>query len=185
MAALAGVRRTALLDKFGDTIMTSYSILKTAQLGELLLVANATQLVGVYFVDCEHTPAIQADWELNPRQSVLRAAQKQLQNYLKGTQQTFSLALHSPGTAFQREVWRQIGLIPFGQTISYSDLAQRAGAPRAIRAAGTATGRNPLSIIVPCHRVVGKHGSLGGYAGGLERKRRLLAVELDGNNGRR
>jgi len=158
--------------------MTSYCIVKTAQLGELLLLANATQLIGVYFADSRHAPAIRPDWELNPRHPMLREARQQLRNYLRGKQKTFTLSLHSPGTSFQREVWKQIARIPFGQTITYSELAKRAGAPNAIRAAGTATGRNPLSIIVPCHRVVGKNKSLGGYAGGLERKKHLLAVEM-------
>jgi methylated-DNA-[protein]-cysteine S-methyltransferase len=81
------------------------------------------------------------------------------------------------GTAFQQRVWREIARIPYGKTITYAELAKRAGSPGSARAAGAATGRNPLSIIVPCHRVVGSRGSLTGYAGGLERKARLLALE--------
>jgi methylated-DNA-[protein]-cysteine S-methyltransferase len=157
--------------------MTSYSIVRTAQLGELLLVANPTQLIGVYFADSKHAPAVGLDWKLNPRHPMLRAAQRQLKDYLAGKQRSFALPLHSAGTTFQQKVWKQIARIPFGQMITYSELARRAGAPNAIRAAGTATGRNPLSIIVPCHRVVGKNNSLGGYAGGIERKKRLLEAE--------
>jgi methylated-DNA-[protein]-cysteine S-methyltransferase len=157
--------------------MTHYSILKTSMLGDLLLLASSTQLAGIYFLHCPHAPAIRADWLLNPRQAILREAGEQLQAYLQGASQGFSLALDCNGTHFQQEIWRQIALIPFGQTITYTELAQRAGATRAIRAAGTATGKNPFSIVIPCHRVVGKDGSLGGYAGGVDRKSRLLELE--------
>ena len=81
------------------------------------------------------------------------------------------------GTAFQRAVWAAIGAVPFGATISYGELARRCGRPSAVRAAGAATGRNPLTIVIPCHRIVGSSGALTGYAGGLERKRALLALE--------
>ena len=157
--------------------MTNYSILKTSWLGDLLLVANATQLTGIYYLHCGHAPAIEAGWSLNQRHPVLREAGKQLRDYLAGVTKSFSLTLDGGGTDFQKAVWRQIAMIPFGQTITYTELATRAGAPDAIRAAGTATGRNPLSIVIPCHRVVAKDGSLGGYAGGLERKRLLLEAE--------
>lgn len=156
---------------------TTYSILKTSLLGDLLMVADGTQLTGIYFLNCKHAPVVQNDWSLNPRHPVLQQAGGQLQEYLAGTRANFSLPLDCAGTDFQKEVWRQIARIPFGQTVTYTELAKRAGAPHAIRAAGTATGRNPLSIIIPCHRVVGKNGSLGGYAGGLPRKRLLLETE--------
>ena len=94
-----------------------------------------------------------------------------------GTRTTFSVPLRYDGTKFQKEIWRQISQISFGKTISYTELAKRAGAPSARRAAGRATGQNPLSIIIPCHRVVGRNGGLHGYAGGLDRKRRLLEIE--------
>jgi methylated-DNA-[protein]-cysteine S-methyltransferase len=86
------------------------------------------------------------------------------------------------GTDFQKVIWRQIARVPFGETITYTELARRAGVPKALRAAGTATGRNPLSIVIPCHRVVGKNGGLGGYAGGLDRKKRLLKAEVSQAN---
>lgn len=161
---------------------TIYSILKTTLLGDLLMVANGTQLTGIYYLNCKHAPAVQNDWSLNPRHPVLRQAGGQLQEYLDGKRTNFSLPLDCAGTDFQKEVWRQIALIPFGQTVTYSELAKRAGAAHAIRAAGTATGRNPLSIVIPCHRVVGKDGSLGGYAGGLPRKQLLLETERRGNH---
>jgi len=100
-----------------------------------------------------------------------------LSEYFAGARTTFTLPLSPAGTAFQREVWGAIAAIPYAETAAYRDLASRIGRPASIRAAGAATGRNPLSIIVPCHRVVGADGTLTGYAGGLERKRALLALE--------
>jgi methylated-DNA-[protein]-cysteine S-methyltransferase len=157
--------------------MTYYSILKTGLVGDLLLVGDRQHLNGVYFLNCPHAPAIQPEWSLAPQDPVLKQAGEELQGYLRGARTSFSASLGCAGTDFQKEVWRQITLIPYGQTITYTELARRAGAPAAVRAAGTATGQNPVSIIVPCHRVVGKNGSLRGYAGGLDRKRRLLAME--------
>jgi methylated-DNA-[protein]-cysteine S-methyltransferase len=159
--------------------MNSYTILKTDLLGDLLLVANPEHLTGVYFCGRQHAPAPRDDWKQDPRQPVLRQAARELQEYFAGERKTFSVPLHFGGTDFQHEIWRQIARIPFGETISYSELAGRAGAPDAVRAAGTATGQNPLAIIVPCHRVVGKNGKLTGFAGGLDRKKSLLAVELN------
>ncbi len=160
----------------------SYITLKTSLVGKLLLVANATHLVGIYFDDSECVPASRRDWKLDPKHPVLRQAAAELEEYLNGDRTTFTVPLHYAGTGFQHEIWRQISLIPFGQTISYSELAQRAGAPSAIRAAGTATGDNPLCLIIPCHRVVAKNGGLGGFGGGLERKRRLLNLETTGKH---
>ena len=157
--------------------MTSYLILKTSSIGDLILVANPTHLIGLYFAGCAHVPATRSDWIMNPRHAVLEQAREQLQDYIKGEKTSFLLPLHLTGTDFQQRIWREIATIPFGQTMTYSDLAKRAGNSRAIRAAGTATGKNPIGIIIPCHRVVGKNGWLGGYAGGLEKKQHLLQLE--------
>jgi methylated-DNA-[protein]-cysteine S-methyltransferase len=162
--------------------MKSYSILKTKLLGELTLVANAKHLIGVYFTEHQHMPESK-DWVHDSEHPILKKAGAQLEEYLRGERTTFSVPLESDGTKFQEEVWRQIARIPFGETITYSELATRAGAPEAVRAAGTATGRNPISIIVPCHRIVGKNGSLTGFGGGLERKKRLLELEMKGELG--
>jgi methylated-DNA-[protein]-cysteine S-methyltransferase len=159
--------------------MTSYTILKTDLVGDLLLVATPRELTGVYFHGRKHAPALRDDWKLDPRHPVLRQAAAELQEYFAGKRKTFSVPLHFDGTDFQHEIWRQIARIPFGETITYSELAELAGAPDAVRAAGTATGQNPLSIIVPCHRVVGKNGKLTGFAGGLDRKKNLLGIELN------
>ena len=108
---------------------------------------------------------------------VIRQAVKQLGEYFAGKRRSFSLPLRLAGTDFQERVWHQIALVPYGKTISYTELAKRTGAPEAVRAAGTTTGRNPVSIIVPCHRIVGKNGSMCGFAGGLKRKQFLLELE--------
>jgi methylated-DNA-[protein]-cysteine S-methyltransferase len=157
--------------------ITHYSMLKTTSLGTLLLTADENHLTGIYFEGCDHAPASRSQWQLDPGQKILAQAKAELEAYFKGTRTRFSIPLRFAGTGFQQRVWREIALIPFGQTITYSELASRAGAPDAIRAVGTATGRNPISIVVPCHRVIGKNGSLTGYAGGLERKRCLLSFE--------
>src|SRR5690349_6385560 len=108
---------------------------------------------------------------------VLRECARQLDEYLDGRRESFDLPLAARGTPFQRRVWNEIARIGHGETITYAELARRAGAPGCARAAGAATGRNPHSIVVPCHRVVGSAGALTGYAGGLDRKARLLALE--------
>ena len=89
----------------------------------------------------------------------------------------FSLAVEPRGTDFQRAVWREIAAIPYGDTLTYAEVARAAGRPNAVRAAGTATGANPIPILIPCHRVIAAHGKLGGFSGGLDAKRRLLALE--------
>ena len=159
--------------------MISYNTIKTP-MGGLMLVANASELIGLYFIGCDHVPAGQNQWTPDARHPILRQAKEQLEEYFAGKRTEFSLPLRFARTDFQERVWRQIALIPYGKTLSYADLARKAGKPRAIRAAGTSTGRNPLSIIIPCHRVVGKNGGVGGYAGGLERKRHLLELENPG-----
>jgi methylated-DNA-[protein]-cysteine S-methyltransferase len=163
--------------------MTSYSILKTS-LGELMLVANETALIGLYFRDQRHVPLERKTWRLDETHPILIQAARELREYLEGKRSKFSFVFNPGGTDFQKRVWREISRIPFGKTISYSDLAKKAGKPHAIRAAGTATGRNPICILIPCHRVVGKNGDMGGYAGGLERKQSLLELEK-GKNERR
>jgi methylated-DNA-[protein]-cysteine S-methyltransferase len=160
----------------GEKIMKSYNTIKTP-MGDLMLVADASELIGLYFVGCDHIPVEQNQWKRDPRHPILRQTREQIHEYFAGKRTSFSLPLRFAGTDFQDRVWRQIALIPYGKTISYAELAQKAGKPRAIRAAGTNTGRNPLSIVIPCHRVVGKNGGFGGYAGGLDRKRYLLELE--------
>jgi len=110
---------------------------------------------------------------------VLRATAKQLTQYYAGKRTEFDLALNLTGTKFQESVWKELQRIEYGETISYGELANRLGKPKAVRAAAAAVGRNPASLVVPCHRVVGANGSLTGYAGGIKRKQGLLALETN------
>lgn len=145
--------------------------------GQMLLVANGVGLSGVYFDGQKYFPKAASDWRRDARHEPLRQAKQELSEYFGGERKRFETALAPEGTPFQRSVWKAISTVGFGETITYSELARRAGFPGSARAAGAATGRNPISIIVPCHRIVGSNGSLTGYAGGLDRKRALLALE--------
>lgn len=156
--------------------MTRFTRIDTV-LGPVYATADESGLTGLYFEGGRHAPAIGDSWREAPRDAALQACTHQLREYLAGQRITFDLPLAASGTTFQRGVWAAIAKIPYGATLTYRDIAQSLGAPAAMRAVGAATGRNPLSIVVPCHRVVGAAGSLTGYAGGLERKARLLALE--------
>lgn len=149
-------------------------------LGPMLLAASPQGLAGVWFIDQKHRPTateIEA-WRLDAEHPVLQAASHQMAAYFNGAAQPFDLPLDlSAGTAFQQSVWRALLTIPRGQTNSYGALARCVERPAAVRAVGAAIGRNPLSIVVPCHRVIGAGGSLTGYAGGLARKTALLSLE--------
>jgi methylated-DNA-[protein]-cysteine S-methyltransferase len=146
-------------------------------LGTLIATAIGGALTGLYFEGGRHVPAIAPEWKEDPSAAPLPECRRQIGEYLEGRRQCFDLPLAPEGTPFQRRVWIEIARIPYGETITYAQLAARARAPGSSRAAGAATGRNPLSIIVPCHRVIGSDGSLTGYAGGLERKVKLLEIE--------
>ena len=146
-------------------------------LGPMLLLAVDDALAGIHFDGQRHHPVVGADSRHDPGHPALREAKAQLTEYFAGARSAFDLPLAPMGTPFQRAVWTAIRAVGYGETIAYGELAARAGAPRSIRAAGAATGRNPWGIVVPCHRIVGADGSLTGYAGGLERKRALLALE--------
>ena len=146
-------------------------------LGDTLLVANADALAGLHFVDQKYLPEKTGEWVRNDFLPVLIDARRQLAEYFAGERRAFDLPLAPAGTEFQQAVWMKLREIPYGTTTSYGVIAQRLGQPTASRAVGAANGRNPLGIIVPCHRVVGSAGSLTGSAGGLERKQALLALE--------
>ncbi len=147
-------------------------------LGRVHLAASAQGLAGLWFEDQKHLPAGLATWPRDEAHPLLREAGAQLQAYFAGRLQRFELPLDlSAGTAFQQSVWQQLALIGHGQRSSYGELGRRLGRPQAARAIGAAVGRNPLSIVLPCHRVLGGDGQLTGYAGGLARKRALLALE--------
>ena len=145
-------------------------------LGPVLLARTARGLAGLWFDGQRHHPGTLAA----PRRvddPLLRGAAELLQRYFAGEPVAFDLPLDLHGTPFQQSVWRALLQIPAGRTSSYGAIARGLGTPQAVRAVGAAIGRNPLCVIVPCHRVLGQDGSLTGYAGGLPRKRSLLALE--------
>ena len=145
--------------------------------GKMLLVATDDGLCGVFFHRQKYYPAKEKDWKRDPGRALLKQAKRELVEYFAGKRRNFNVALDPEGTPFQRSVWKAISRVDFGTTITYGALAAKAGRPGSARAAGAATGRNPISIVVPCHRIMGANGSLTGYAGGLQRKRALLALE--------
>ena len=156
--------------------MTRFVRIRTP-FGTLFATAEGDSLSGLYFEGGRHAPRIAREWIEDPKHPALAACAAQVADYLEGKRRDFDLPTRAAGTPFQQRVWREIARIPYGRTITYAELAKRAGSPGSARAAGAATGRNPLSIVVPCHRVVGASGSLTGYAGGLDRKARLLRLE--------
>ena len=152
-------------------------------LGPILLVSDGAALTGFYFVGQKYAPATIDLWKREPGLKLFRDAEAQIAAYLSGSLRTFDVPIRFEGTPFQLRVWQAIGAIPFGTTLSYSALAESIGSPSSMRAVGAATGRNPISLIVPCHRVVGRNGALTGYAGGLDRKQVLLDFESGLNTG--
>jgi methylated-DNA-[protein]-cysteine S-methyltransferase len=146
--------------------------------GRMLLVADGKALTGAYFTGQKHRPRITAEWMRDARHAPLRQAKRELAEYFSGKRKRFTVKLAPGGTPFQRAIWKAITDVGFGGTIPYAELARRAGRQGSARAAGGAAGRNPISIIVPCHRIVGSNGALTGYAGGLAKKRALLTLEV-------
>ncbi|MFI1922007.1 MULTISPECIES: methylated-DNA--[protein]-cysteine S-methyltransferase [unclassified Streptomyces] len=143
--------------------------------GPLTLVADDGVLCGLYMTEQRHRPP---EENFGPRDDTLfEDAEEQLKAYFAGELREFSLELHLHGTPFQRSVWEGLRKIPYGETRTYGELAEALGNPTASRAVGLANGKNPIGIIVPCHRVIGAGGGLTGYGGGLDRKRRLLDFE--------
>lgn len=156
-----------------STVQTRYD----SPLGPMIVAATDRGLAGLWFEGQRHLPDSSA-WPQVPDHPVLVRALAQLADYFSGRRTQFDLPLDlQGGTVFQQSVWQALLAIPSGGTTSYGDLSQRLGRPSAVRAVGAAVGRNPVSIVVPCHRVLGRDGSLTGYAGGLERKSALLELE--------
>ncbi|HSN31697.1 MAG TPA: methylated-DNA--[protein]-cysteine S-methyltransferase [Ideonella sp.] len=145
-------------------------------LGPVTLAATAHGLAGVWFDGQAHHPGA-LDAPVDAAQPHLARAIVELAEYFAGTRREFTLPLDPGGTPFQRDVWRALARVAPGTTASYGEIARRIGRAAAVRAVGAAVGRNPASVIVPCHRVVGRDGALTGYAGGLARKRELLRLE--------
>jgi methylated-DNA-[protein]-cysteine S-methyltransferase len=148
--------------------------------GILKLVASDKGLVAVLWENDKPNRVRLGAMTANQRHPILLDTERQLEQYFAGERKTFSVALDMRGTPFQKNVWEALLAIPFGETRSYRQLAKQLGNSRAMRAVGAANGRNPVSIIVPCHRVIGSSGKLIGFAGGLETKARLLSLEEQG-----
>jgi methylated-DNA-[protein]-cysteine S-methyltransferase len=148
-------------------------------IGRLMLTADGEALTGLLMNLHNGKPVKRPgeDWVQNATLDPFPAAVRQLQEYFAGVRRVFDLTLRMQGTDFQRQVWRELCKIPFGETWSYGQLAKRIGNPNGSRAVGLANGRNPIAIIVPCHRVIGADGSLTGFGGGIERKQWLLTHE--------
>ena len=144
-------------------------------IGELLLVGDGDTLHGLYMQDGRKPKRIATDWKASG--APFADVKTQLEEYFAGARTSFDIPLAAEGAPFEREVWHALEAIPYGETVSYGEIARRVGQPTAARAVGTANGRNPIAVIVPCHRVIGANGSLTGYGGGLERKRLLLELE--------
>jgi len=147
----------------------------SSPIGELLALSDGESLTGLYYENHRRGPIQTA----NLRRDVgpFQGLQAELAAYFAGELDTFSIQLAPRGTEFQREVWNELLRIPRGQTLTYGELAAKVGNPKAVRAAGAANARNPISIIIPCHRVIGANAALTGYAGGVERKQWLLRHE--------
>ena len=154
---------------------TTFHITIPSPVGELLLTGDGERLRGLHMQAGRRPASPLPEWRRDA--APFAAAREQLDEYFAGERIEFDLALGSAGTAFQQRVWRALTEIPYGETASYGQIARAIGSPTASRAVGMANGRNPISIVVPCHRVIGAGGKLTGYAGGVERKRYLLELE--------
>jgi methylated-DNA-[protein]-cysteine S-methyltransferase len=153
---------------------TCYTWMKSP-VGKLLLVADEEGLLEVAFAEGRTVPVVDSSWTCDG--ALLREPVRQLDAFFAGELRDFDLPLKPRGTGFQQRVWKLLCEIPFGETISYGELARRAGNPAASRAVGLANGSNPIAIVIPCHRVIGSNGKLTGYGGGLDNKRWLIDFE--------
>lgn len=156
--------------------MTYYTFFDSP-IDPILLTSDGTSLTGLYMQVHAHGPEIGEDWTRDDDAAPFAAVKEQLAAYFAGTLREFDIPLAPEGTEFQRRVWKELEAIPYGETLSYGEIACRLGNPSASRAVGLANGRNPISVIVPCHRVIGANGKLVGYGGGLSRKDFLLNLE--------
>jgi len=140
----------------------------TTPIGNLLIEASDDQITSIRFTDEKESAVTRA---------ILVQAVQEFEEYFAGNRQEFNFPISAKGSSFQEKVWHELQNIPYGQTISYQELANRLGDPNCVRAAASANGKNLLAIVVPCHRVIGSDGSMTGYAGGLDRKKSLLRLE--------
>jgi methylated-DNA-[protein]-cysteine S-methyltransferase len=155
--------------------MTTYYTYVESPIDRLLLTSDGKSLTSILFADERAVPG--ADWVQSDDAAPFAEVRSQLDAYFAGERTDFDLPLAAAGTEFQRKVWDELLRIPYGATLSYGELANRIGNPKASRAVGLANGSNPIPIVIPCHRVIGANGKLTGYGGGLPRKVRLLEIE--------
>ncbi len=146
-------------------------------LGQIVVSTDGKKVTGFYFTGQKYFKNIPAAWKKDTKHPLLIAAIKQAKEYFKRDRKDFDLPFASEGTSFQKEVWAAVAQTPYGVLTTYKDIAASIGNPKAVRAVGTAIGRNPICVIVPCHRVVGTNGEMSGYAGGIDRKKKLLILE--------
>ena len=176
MAQLCGAAYVAETGKSKGLEMATYYQLHDSPVGELLLISNGEALSALHMTAGKYVPAVNADW-LRAEQPVLTQTRRELDEYFDGKRHVFSMPLAPSGTAFQKQAWIALTKIPFGEKRTYGQQAAIIGRPKAARAIGAANGKNPIGIIVPCHRVIGADGTLTGYAGGLHNKEFLLKLE--------
>ena len=157
--------------------MTTWYELHDSPLGELLLACNGAAVTRLHLAQGRYVPRIAPDWVRGGRQPVLARLRRELDAYFAGSLREFTIAVDPQGTEFQQRAWTALATIPYGETRTYGQQAAAIGRPSAVRAIGAANGRNPIAIVLPCHRVVGADGSLTGYAGGLDAKDFLLRLE--------
>jgi methylated-DNA-[protein]-cysteine S-methyltransferase len=169
--------RTSMGDMIASEAVATRFCHIDSPVGRIRLVGHDKVLTGLYLADHHRCPPVQSEWVSDDR--AFGDARLQLDEYFNGTRREFDVAVELHGSAFQVEVWSALRAIPYGETTSYAGIAEAIRRPSAVRAVGAANGRNPVSIIVPCHRVIGADGSLTGYGWGVERKAWLLEHERD------
>jgi methylated-DNA-[protein]-cysteine S-methyltransferase len=146
-------------------------------IGELIIAGNGQAITEMHIEEDRYFSGVPDSWEYTSTDPLLGQATAELQEYFEGQRKTFTFPLESGGTSFQEEVWKALRAVPIGQTVTYGEIAAAIGRPKAVRAVGTAVGRNPLCILVPCHRVLTSDGALGGFVAGPARKAFLLRLE--------
>jgi methylated-DNA-[protein]-cysteine S-methyltransferase len=148
----------------------------TSPVGPLYLVASKDALHGLFFRK-QHMTLVKSLGSSTPEEKILSQTVRQLEEYFAGRRKQFDITLDLAGTSFQKRVWKELAQIPFGKTVAYKDIASKIKNPKAVRAVGSANGKNPVSIIIPCHRVIAADGTMGGYGGGINIKQQLLKLE--------
>jgi methylated-DNA-[protein]-cysteine S-methyltransferase len=174
---VAQLLSTAFVEQFGDVEMTTYSTHFDSPVGTLLALAKNDAITTLHMLGAKHEPVQNEAWIDTPTLPVFLQLRQELTEYFASKRRTFSVKLAPEGTDFQKAVWNALTKIPFGHTRTYGQQAAMIGNPRAVRAVGAANGRNPIGIVIPCHRVIGSSGKLTGYAGGLDKKEFLLKLE--------